>query len=70
MDPSQIYRPEEEYSEYNEFIISRTDKTVEDFRNYNVNLQTDKVHMTYRMMHEKQTMTFVNEKVSLRTGCL
>ncbi|PFX28526.1 inositol oxygenase-like [Stylophora pistillata] len=62
LDPSQIYRPEEEYSEYNEFIISRTDKTVKDFRNYDVNLQTDKVHLTYRMMHENQTMDFVKEK--------
>lgn len=69
MDPSQIHRPEEAYNEYNEFIISRTDKTDSDFRNYNVNLQTDKVRMTYTMMHENQTMDFVKRKVSLGTGC-
>lgn len=64
LDPSQNYRPEEAYNEYNELIISRTSKTEGDFRNYDVNLQTDKVRLTYTLMHENQTMEFVKQKVS------
>ena len=64
LDPSQVHRPEEAYNEYNEFIVSRTNKTEGDFRNYDVNLQTDQVRLTYTLMHENQTLDFVKQKVS------
>lgn len=64
VDPSQVHRPEEAYNEYNEFIISRTNKAEGDFRNYEVNLQTDQVRLTYTLMHENQTLDFVKQKVS------
>ena len=35
LDPSQVYRPEACFDEYNEFI-SRTNKTSADFRNFEV----------------------------------
>ena len=65
VDPSQVHRPEDAYKEYNEFIVSRTDKCEGDFRNYEINLQTEQVYKTYVMMHENQTMDFVKRKVSL-----
>ena len=64
MDPSQVYRPEDVFKEYNDFIVSRTDKNEKDFRNYELNLQTDIVRRTYILMHENQTLNFVKEKVS------
>ena len=64
MDPSQVYRPEDVFKEYNDFIVSRTDKNEKDFRNYDLNLQTDIVRRTYILMHENQTLNFVKEKVS------
>ena len=64
VDPSQVYRPEDVYKEYNDIIVSRTDKCEKDFRNYEVNLQTDQVRKTYTLMHENQTMDFVKRKVS------
>lgn len=64
MDPSQVYRPEDVFKEYNGFIVSRTDKNEKDFRNYELNLQTDIVRRTYILMHENQTLNFVKEKVS------
>lgn len=63
LDPSQVYRPEDVYKEYNDIVISRINKDEKDFRNYNVNLQTDKVRRTYALMHENQTLDFVKEKV-------
>ena len=63
LDPSQIHRPEENYKEYNDFIVSRTDKSDNDFRNFNVNLQTDVVYNTYALMHKNQTLDFVKRKV-------
>ena len=66
LDPSQVYRPEDVYKEYNDIIISRTDKCEKDFRNYDVNLQTHKVYRTYTLMHENQTLDLVKEKVSVR----
>lgn len=63
LDPSQVYRPEDVYKEYNDIVISRINKDEKDFRNYNVNLQTDKVRRTYTLMHENQTLDFVKEKV-------
>lgn len=63
LDPSQIHRPEEAYNEYNEFMVSRTNKSDKDFRNYDVNLQTNQVRLTYTLMHENQTMDFVKRKV-------
>ena len=59
-----MYRPEEPYKEYNDIIISRTEKSERDFRNYDANLQTDQVCQTYTLMHENQTMDSVKEKVS------
>ena len=64
VDPSQVYRPEDVFKEYNDLIVSRTDKCEKDFRNYEVNLQTDQVRKTYTLMHENQTMDFVKRKVS------
>ena len=64
LDPSQVFRPEEPYKEYNDIIISRTEKSEKDFRNYDTNLQTDQVCQTYTLMHENQTMDSVKEKVS------
>ncbi|KAK2549755.1 Inositol oxygenase [Acropora cervicornis] len=72
LDPSQVFRPEEPYKEYNDIIISRTEKSEKDFRNYDANLQTDQVCQTYTLMHENQTMDSVKEKkekwCSLNTG--
>ncbi|XP_067034276.1 inositol oxygenase-like [Acropora muricata] len=72
LDPSQVFRPEEPYKEYNDIIISRTEKSEKDFRNYDTNLQTDQVCQTYTLMHENQTMDSVKEKkekwCSLNTG--
>jgi len=62
VDPSQVYRPEDVFKEYNDLIVSRTDKCEKDFRNYEVNLQTDQVRKTYTLMHENQTMDFVKRK--------
>lgn len=61
LDPSQIYRPESCFDDYNEFV-SRTNKTDADFRNYEKNLQTSRVRETYMEMHTCQTLDFVNAK--------
>ncbi|XP_031570426.1 inositol oxygenase-like [Actinia tenebrosa] len=67
IDPSQIYRPEEAFDEYNREktkLISRTNKDQEDFRNYEENLNTDAVRKTYTLMHTYQTMDFVKDKIA------
>lgn len=53
-DPSEAYRPEK--------AMARTNKTKEQFRNYEENLQTEMVKKTYREMHESQTVEFVKKK--------
>ncbi|XP_001627623.2 inositol oxygenase [Nematostella vectensis] len=64
-DPSQLHRPEEQYQEFNKKKkeISRKDKSKEEFRNYNINLQTDVVRETYKLMHKYQTVEFVQQKI-------
>ncbi|KAJ7333727.1 hypothetical protein OS493_015813 [Desmophyllum pertusum] len=62
LDPSQIHRPEEAYNEYNEFMVSRTNKSDKDFRNYDVNLQTNQVRLTYTLMHEIKPWILSSER--------
>ena len=72
MDPSQSYRPEEKYNEYNEFhklpVVSRTDKNETEFRNYDLNLQTAVIRNTYKKMHATQTVDYVKNRVSCAVG--
>ena len=63
VDPSQAYRPEEVFNAYNDLKVSRTDKASDDFRNYDQNLQTNVVRLTYMLMHQNQTLDFVKIKV-------
>eukprot|EP00112_Aurelia_sp_Birch-Aquarium-sp1_P010302 Seg2205.3 transcript_id=Seg2205.3/GoldUCD/mRNA.D3Y31 product="Inositol oxygenase" protein_id=Seg2205.3/GoldUCD/D3Y31 len=60
VDPSQIYRPEPKYDDLN--AEKRSQKTKENFRNFDENLQTSQVRETYRLMHENQTYETVKEK--------
>lgn len=67
LDPSQLYRPEEKFEEYNKAQLkkSRTDKSNDDFRNYEENLNTEMVLQTYTLMHTYQTLDFARSKVCL-----
>lgn len=60
LDPSELHRPESKYQDLN--CLKRTQKEESEFRQYQDNLQTEKVKETYRLMHTHQTLDFVNEK--------
>jgi len=66
-DPSQLYRPEERFEEYNiaKLKKSRTNRTEDDFRNYEDNLNTETVLQTYTLMHTYQTLDFARSKVNI-----
>lgn len=62
LDPSEHFRPESKYNDYN--AVKRTKKDKSDFRQFEENLQTERVAETYRLMHTEQTLAFVKDKIA------